>query len=78
MTLVIITFITLINIITGKKGKLNNLKQTSLVCRNEFLVGTMSSALTLMEPRREKTGLQDFRPDPTQTDLYSHRNGLEA
>ena len=30
------------------------------------------------EPRREKTGLRGFRPGPTKTDLYSHRNGLEA
>ena len=30
------------------------------------------------EPRREKTGLRDFRPGLTQTDLYSHRSGLEA
>ena len=32
----------------------------------------------LNEPRREKTGLRGFRPGPTQTDLYSHRSGLEA
>ena len=25
------------------------------------------------EPRCEKTGLLGFRPDPTQTGLYSHR-----
>ena len=30
------------------------------------------------EPRREKTGLRDFRPRLTQTDLYFHRNRLEA
>ena len=28
--------------------------------------------------RREKTGLRDFRPGLTQTDLYSHRSRLEA
>ena len=30
------------------------------------------------EPRSEKTGLQGFRPGPTQTRLYSHRRWLEA
>ena len=30
------------------------------------------------EPRREKTGLRNFRPDLTQTNLYSHRKELEA
>ena len=29
------------------------------------------------EPRREKTGLRDFRPGPTQTGLYSLRSRLE-
>ena len=33
---------------------------------------------TLIEPRREKTGLRGFRPGLTRTDLYSHRSGLEA
>ena len=35
-------------------------------------------SLARYEPRRERTGLRGFRPGPTQTDLYSHRNGLEA
>ena len=30
------------------------------------------------EPRCEKTGLQGFRPGPTQTGLYSHRRWLEV
>ena len=30
------------------------------------------------EPRREKTGLQGFRPGPTQTGLYKLRKELEA
>ena len=30
------------------------------------------------EPRCEKTGLQGFRPGPTQTGLYSHRRWPEA
>ena len=30
------------------------------------------------EPRREKTGLRDFRPGPTQTGLYKLRSRLEA
>ena len=30
------------------------------------------------EPRCEKTGLQGFRPGPTQTGLCSHRRWLEA
>ena len=32
----------------------------------------------MYEPRREKPGLWDFRPGPTQTRLYSHRSRLEA
>ena len=36
------------------------------------------NAVISYEPRREKTGLRDFRPGLTQTDLYSHRSGLEA
>ena len=34
--------------------------------------------LDLQEPRREKTGLRDFRPGPTQTGLYKLRKELEA
>ena len=30
------------------------------------------------EPLCEKTGLWDFRPGPTQTELYKHRRWLEA
>ena len=30
------------------------------------------------EPHREKTGLRDFRPGPTQTGLYKLRSRLEA
>ena len=30
------------------------------------------------EPRCEKTGLQGFRPGPTQTELYCNRRWLEA
>ena len=30
------------------------------------------------EPRCEKTGLQGFRPGPTQTGLYNHRRWLET
>ena len=32
----------------------------------------------IYEPRREKTGLRDFRPGPTQTGLYKLRKELEA
>ena len=31
------------------------------------------NAPRLFEPRCEKTGFRGFRPDPTQTGLYSHR-----
>ena len=34
--------------------------------------------LIVSEPRREKTGLRDFRPGPTQTGLYKLRSRLEA
>ena len=33
---------------------------------------------TIYEPRCEKTGLQGFRPGPTQTGLYDHTRWLEA
>ena len=33
---------------------------------------------SIYEPRREKTGLRDFRPGPTQSGLYSHRMWLVA
>ena len=36
------------------------------------------STTFLIEPRREKTGLRDFRPGPTQTGLYKLRKELEA
>ena len=41
------------------------------------LLMVLESAI-IIEPRREKTGLRDFRPGPTQTGLYSHRSKLEA
>ena len=34
--------------------------------------------MSAFEPRREKTGLRGFRPNPTQTGLHSHRTGQEA
>ena len=34
--------------------------------------------LTTYEPRSEKTGLRGFRPEGTQTGLYSHTRWLEA
>ena len=36
------------------------------------------SALLIFEPRCEKTGLQGFRPGPTETRLYSYRRWLET
>ena len=36
------------------------------------------SILMIHEPRREKTGIRDFRPATTQTGMYSHRRRLEA
>ena len=38
----------------------------------------MTCSKVLYEPVREKTNNFVFRPGPTQTDLYSHRNRLEA
>ena len=32
----------------------------------------------IFEPRCEKTGLQGFRPGPTQTGLYNYRGWLKA
>ena len=46
---------------------------------NAFLVVWFPVYLvTVFEPRREKTGLRDFRPGPTQTGLYKLRSRLEA
>ena len=36
------------------------------------------AALSITEPRREKTGLRGFRPGPTQTGMYKLRKELEA
>ena len=36
------------------------------------------TAVSTFEPCRKKTGLQGFRPGPTQTRLYSHRRWLGA
>ena len=38
----------------------------------------MEGTVSIFEPRREKTGLRDFRPGPTQTGLYKLRKELEA
>ena len=35
-------------------------------------------AIRAYEPSHEKTNNLDFRPGPTQTDLYSNRSKLEA
>ena len=43
-----------------------------LVCRSVAVVSLE------YEPHREETGLQGFRPGPTQTGLYSHKRWLEA
>ena len=32
----------------------------------------------IYEPQHEKSGLRDFQPGPTQTELYSHRIRLKA
>ena len=42
------------------------------------LMMTKNSWVFTYEPRRKKTGLRGFRQGLTQTDLYSHRCGLEA
>ena len=34
--------------------------------------------ITIIEPRRKKTGLRGFRPGPTQTSLCNYRGWLEA
>ena len=41
-------------------------------------VGELEVTLKSNEPRCEKTDLRGFRPGPTQTGLYSHREWLEA
>ena len=37
-----------------------------------------NNAISINEPRRQKTGLRGFRPGPTQTGLYNHKIELEA
>ena len=49
-------------------------RQWSLICT--FVLGCLDSVT--LEPRCEKTGLQGFRPGPTQTRLYDHTRWLEA
>ena len=52
-------------------------------CRIKFLCIDLAMCYqvhkmkTVYEPRSEKTGLQGFRPGPTQTGLYNHRRWLE-
>ena len=61
------------------KDLLIKFKTMFIVCfpYNPHFDGLTAKALT-MEPRREKTGLRDFRPGPTQTGLYKLRSRLEA
>ena len=42
------------------------------------VVGKVGTCTVLNVPRCEKTGLQGFRPGPTQTGLYSHRRWIEV
>ena len=42
------------------------------------LLRTTDKNKGLFEPRREKTGLRNFRPGLTQTGLCSYRSRLEA
>ena len=41
--------------------------------KNAFCPCFLPWLLSIYEPRHEKTGLPDFRPDQTQTGLYNHR-----
>ena len=50
-------------------------KPILLVGSRVFLTGNL---LFIYEPRREKTGLQGFRPGLTKTGQYSYRRRLEA
>ena len=45
---------------------------------SEFWMRHYTEGSSTYEPRREKTGLRDFRPGPTQTGLYKFRSRLEA
>ena len=58
----------------GSKTADKNVEVTMLVCNKKGEVIPVSK----LGPRFEKTSLQGFRPDPTQTGLYSHRRWLEA
>ena len=53
--------------------------------RNRSIYGSKAEAINRngdlylkIEPRREKTGPQGFRPGLTQTELYKHRRRLES
>ena len=47
------------------------------VCIDLAMCYQVHKTKTVYEPRSEKTGLQGFRPGPTQTRLYNHRRWLE-
>ena len=47
-------------------------KKVSVLCCLYFPVWCLGWEFRY-EPRREKTGLRDFPPGPTQTELYKHR-----
>ena len=71
-----------LNTITFIVGTLYNYLNMSTHCRIVVKIWIImytgvNSSCTIIEPRREKTGLRGFRPGPTQTELYSHRIWLK-
>ena len=61
------------NLNGGERRVVKQMLNTKFFDMALFRVSTV-----INEPRREKTGRRDFGPGLTQTDLYSHRSGLEA
>ena len=49
-----------------------------LISPGLFTMDVHVAHLFTLEPRREKTGLREFRPCATQIGPYSHRSRLEA
>ena len=63
----------------GKTKRLALLQLTKVGRRLIIVINIVVKQTKLnYEPRHGKTGLRGFRPGLTQTDLYSHRQRLEA
>ena len=62
----------------GEESRLPRFKQKAEEVKVHPIIAMDSSSMTNYEQHHEKTCLWSFRPDPTQTGLYSHRRCLET